>query len=81
MLTFLKVGAAGMVATIMSLATMSEATAQGSILRAVLGESNQKTAEVSTEDVRRILADGSAICWTRASAPNMSPAISPARKT
>jgi rhodanese-related sulfurtransferase len=45
----------------MSLAVIGQATAQGSILRATLEETNQKTAEVSTEDVRRILADGSAI--------------------
>jgi rhodanese-related sulfurtransferase len=31
------------------------------IFQATLGEANQKTAEVSTEELRRILADGSAI--------------------
>jgi len=45
-----------------SLAFISiDAHAQGSVLQATLGESNQKTGEVSTEEVRRILADGSAI--------------------
>jgi rhodanese-related sulfurtransferase len=38
------------------------ATAQlGNILQATLGEPNQRTGEVSTEQLRRILADGSAI--------------------
>jgi rhodanese-related sulfurtransferase len=38
------------------------ASAQGgNIYQATLGEPNQKTEEVSTEQVRRILADGSAI--------------------
>ena len=37
------------------------ATAQGSIYQATLGEKNQKTGEVNTEEVRRIIADGSAI--------------------
>jgi rhodanese-related sulfurtransferase len=59
--TFVQVGAAGLAATIMSLAVTSEATAQGNILRAILEETNQKTVEISTEDVRGILADGSAI--------------------
>jgi rhodanese-related sulfurtransferase len=59
--TFVQVGVAALAAATMSLAAISEATAQGSILRATLEETNQKTPEVSTEDVRRILADGSAI--------------------
>jgi len=33
----------------------------GSIYQATLAESNEKTREVSTEQVRRILVDGSAI--------------------
>ena len=41
---------------------MADAVAQsGSIYQGVLAEPNAKTPEVSTEDVRRILADGSAI--------------------
>ena len=44
------------------LATTEVARAQGNnVYQATLGESNQKTQEVSTEQVRRILADGSAI--------------------
>jgi rhodanese-related sulfurtransferase len=39
-----------------------DATAQGeSVYRATLAEAGQRTGEVSTEQVRRILADGSAI--------------------
>jgi rhodanese-related sulfurtransferase len=46
----------------MALALSDAALAQGStVFQATLGEPNQKTAEVSTEDLRRILADGSAI--------------------
>jgi rhodanese-related sulfurtransferase len=37
------------------------AIAPGSVYRATLAETGQKTPEVSTEEVRRILADGSAI--------------------
>ena len=37
------------------------AYAQSSVSQAIIGEQNQKTPEVSTEDVRRILADGSGI--------------------
>ena len=33
----------------------------GSVYKATLAEANQKTQEVSTEEVRRILADGSAV--------------------
>jgi rhodanese-related sulfurtransferase len=42
-------------------ASVSGAAAQGNVLQATLGETNQKTGEVSTEEVRRVLADGSAI--------------------
>src|SRR5258705_8836307 len=54
-------GAAVLVAAIMMAAGIDAATAQGNVNQATLGEANQKTQEVSTEEVRRILADGSAI--------------------
>jgi predicted sulfurtransferase len=45
-----------------TLAATDVAIAQGgSIYQATLAEPNQKTQEVSTEEVRRILAEGSAI--------------------
>src|SRR5215831_10651585 len=44
------------------LATASLAFAQGNdVLQATLGETGAKTAEVSTAELRRILADGSAV--------------------
>jgi len=52
--------AIGFAAALTALLTSSTAPAQ-TILQATIGEQNQKTAEVSTADVRRILADGSAI--------------------
>ena len=49
-------------AAIVTLASTDVAIAQGgSIYQVTLAEPNQKTQEVSTEEVRRILADGSAI--------------------
>jgi rhodanese-related sulfurtransferase len=49
-------------AAIVTLAATDVAIAQGgSIYQATLAEPNQKTQEVSTEDVRRILVEGSAI--------------------
>ena len=49
-------------AAIVTLGATDAAIAQsGSIYQATLAEPNQKTQEVSTEEVRRILADGSAI--------------------
>lgn len=49
-------------AVMMTLGVVGMASAQGgSIYQATLAEPNQKTQEVSTEQVRRILADGSAI--------------------
>lgn len=49
-------------AAMMTLAVAEVASAQGAnIYQATLAESNQKTQEVNTEQVRRILADGSAI--------------------
>jgi rhodanese-related sulfurtransferase len=52
--------AAGLAAALATILLNNAAPAQ-SILQATIGEPNQKTAEVSTADVRRILADGSAI--------------------
>ena len=55
-------GAAGVAAIVMTAAMVDVAIAQGgSIYQATLAEPHQKTEEVSTEEVRRILADGSAI--------------------
>src|ERR1043166_8808803 len=47
-------------AALVLIAAPGVATAQN-ILQATLGETNAKTGEVSTEEVRKILADGSAI--------------------
>ncbi len=53
---------AGFAVTLLIAALSGVAFAQGgSIYQATLGEPNQKTAEVSTEEVGRILTDGSAI--------------------
>ncbi len=50
------------IAAIILAVTGGQATAQGvGILQSTLGETNQTTAEVSTEELRRILADKSAI--------------------
>ena len=57
---FVKARAIGFAAALSILMLGSAAPAQ-TILQATIGEPNQKTAEVSTADVRRILADGSAI--------------------
>ena len=61
----MKIARAGMagLALAMAMFTLTAvANAQGvTIQQATLGEPNQKTAEVSTEELRRILADGSAI--------------------
>ena len=49
-------------AVMATLAVIDMASAQGgNIYQATLAEPNQKTQEVSTEQVRRILSDGSAI--------------------
>src|SRR5882724_1443917 len=54
--------AVGLVAAMMMAATVDVAIAQSNtVFQATLGETNQKTEDVSTEGVRRILADGSAI--------------------
>ncbi len=47
--------------TMAKLAKVDVAAPQGHIWQATLNEQDQKTEEVSTDDVRRILADGSAI--------------------
>jgi rhodanese-related sulfurtransferase len=57
----LRAGTAALLGAFIWGAAASSAAAQGSVYQATLGEKNQKTAEVSTEEVRRILADGSAI--------------------
>ena len=58
--TFTLMAALGL-ATLLTLGAAHVANAQGgSIYQATLAESNEKTHEVSTEQVRRILADGSA---------------------
>jgi rhodanese-related sulfurtransferase len=51
---------AGLAAALAIIMLNNAAPAQ-TILQATIGEPNQKTAEVGTADVRRILADGSAI--------------------
>src|SRR5438445_2240021 len=61
LVTLARVGTAGLVAAVMTVAGINAAAAQGKVDQATLGETNQKTPEVSTEQVRRILADGSAI--------------------
>jgi rhodanese-related sulfurtransferase len=49
-----------MVAVVMLFALPLHAGEAGTIQQAVLGESNQRTSEVSTEELRRILAEGTA---------------------
>jgi rhodanese-related sulfurtransferase len=57
-----RAGAIGFSAASMVFAVIEAAIAQGNTIdQATIGEPNQKTPEVSTGDVRRILADGSAI--------------------
>src|SRR5262245_45815291 len=61
MLTFILIMRLALAAMV-TLAATDVAIAQGgNIYQATLVESNQKTPEVSTEELRRILADGSAI--------------------
>lgn len=52
---------AGMWATLALMTPLACRAQAGSIYQATLAETGQKTAEVSTEQVRRILVDGSAI--------------------
>ena len=58
-----RAGAAALIGAFIWGAATGSAAAQGSVYQATLGEKNQKTAEVSTEEVRRVLADGSAILF------------------
>src|SRR5712691_1890400 len=62
-LEIIQKGIAGLgLAMTVTLTVIDGASAQGAnIFQATLVEPNQKTQEVSTEQVRRILADGSAI--------------------
>lgn len=59
--TSLRTSAAPVAVAMLVLAAPGVATAQGNITQATLVERDQKTPEVSTEDVRRALADGRAI--------------------
>src|SRR5262249_50647177 len=59
--TLVRAGAGALATAILIAPGVDVATAQGSVYQATLAEPNQKTPEVSTEEVRRILADGSAI--------------------
>lgn len=61
MRTLVRAGAAGLATAIMMAAGVDGAITQSSVYQATLAEPSQKTAEVSTEEVRRILTDGSAI--------------------
>jgi rhodanese-related sulfurtransferase len=55
-------GARAVTAALVTLAAINAAHAQGNdVLHATLGETGAKTAEVSTAELRRILADGSAV--------------------
>ena len=55
---FAKTSAAVLLAAFISVVAINGAAAQGSVYQGTLGETNQKTAEVNTEEVRRILAEG-----------------------
>jgi rhodanese-related sulfurtransferase len=63
--TMMRRGASVVAAALMTLTTLAAidmAVAQGrDVFQATLGETGQKTGEVSTEELRRILADGSAV--------------------
>lgn len=52
---------AAVAATVIAVSPYDTASAQGNAVQAIVGETNAKTPEVSTADVRRILSDGSAI--------------------
>jgi rhodanese-related sulfurtransferase len=60
-LSFTPIVGFALVAMVMLAATDAAVAQGGNIYQATLAERNQKTQEVSTEEVRRILADGSAI--------------------
>jgi rhodanese-related sulfurtransferase len=57
----LRKSAASLAAAVILVGALNAAAAQGGVHDAILSESNQKTPDVSTAEVRRILADGSAI--------------------
>jgi rhodanese-related sulfurtransferase len=60
--TFMRAGAATLALALLTAALATRATAQSAgIDQATIGEPNAKTAEISTAELRRILADGSAI--------------------
>ena len=61
MLTFTLIARLALAAMVTLTATNVASAQSGSIYQATLAEPNQKTQEVSTEELRRILADGSAI--------------------
>jgi rhodanese-related sulfurtransferase len=61
--TLMQAGVAILTATILAIGAPTAAMAQGTVFQATLGEPNAKTPEVSTEELRRILADGSAIVF------------------
>src|SRR5882672_7370035 len=55
-------GASAVVAALVTLVAINMAVAQSrDVFHATLGETGQKTEEVSTEELRRILAEGSAV--------------------
>ncbi len=56
-----RAGAIWLSAAVMLLAVAQAASAEGTIDQAIIGETNTKTPEISTQEIRRILADGSAI--------------------
>src|SRR5437764_3349573 len=60
--TFMRAGAATLALALLTTAVATRANAQNtSIDQATIGEPNAKTAEISTAELRRILADGSAV--------------------
>ncbi len=61
MVTFTQMVGLALAAMVTLAATDAASAQSGNIYQATLGEPNQKTGEVSTEELRRILADGSAI--------------------
>jgi rhodanese-related sulfurtransferase len=50
-----------LLAVVLTVGMAGSAAAQGNVLQATLGETGQKTGEASTAEVRKILADGSAV--------------------
>jgi rhodanese-related sulfurtransferase len=59
---WMTIGTVALAAAIMTIMLIDAAAAEGAtIFQATIGETNQKTPEVSTEEIQRVLADGSAI--------------------